>query len=88
METERARSSSLEKRFSEHLEELRMEGSESASRGAGHDLPTLLAAERLKVIELEKTVDNLKNVSRSLFERNTILVYTFHFSTHLHIACS
>ena len=65
METERARSSSLEKQFSEQLEELRMEGTEAALRGAGQDLTTLLAAERLKVIELEKTMDNLKAVRKS-----------------------
>ena len=61
LETERTR---LEKQFSEQLEELRMEGTEAALRGAGHDLTTLLAAEKLKVIELEKTMDNLKVVRK------------------------
>ena len=65
LETERARSCGLEKQFSEQLEELRMEGTEVALRGAGHDLTTLLAAERLKVIELEKTMDNLGAVRKS-----------------------
>ena len=62
LETERARSSRLEKQYSDQLDELRLEGAAAAERGAGKDATTLLAAEKLKVIELEKTVDNLKAV--------------------------
>ncbi len=45
------------------LEALQLDGAAAALRGAAADPAALLAAEKLRVLELEKTVENLTRVS-------------------------